>query len=69
MNTVAMPSLSMNVATAPTVRHSRAAAALLSLMSFYEQDEALEEVQESETELMVLLSGMVAVDIGALHGE
>lgn len=69
MNTVAMSALSMNVGTAPAVRHSRAADALLSLMSFYEQGEGLEEVQESETELMVLLSGMVAVDISTLHGE
>ncbi|MBI3529760.1 MAG: hypothetical protein HY067_17555 [Betaproteobacteria bacterium] len=69
MNTVAMSLLSMNVGTAAAVRHSRAADALLSLMSFYEQGEGLEEGEESETELMVLLSGMVAVDIGALQGE
>ena len=64
-----MPPFSLNVGTAPSAPRSRAARALLSLMSFYEQGEGLEETQESETELMVLLSGMVAVDIGALHGE
>ena len=69
MTTIAMFPLSMNPGTAPSAPRSRAAAALLSLMSFYEQGEDLEEIQESETELMVLLSGMVAVDIDALHGE
>jgi hypothetical protein len=69
MNTVATNPGSMNVGTAAAVRHSRAANALLSLMSFYEQGEGLEEVEESETELMVMLSGMVAVDTDALPGE
>mgnify|MGYP001396165185 CR=1 FL=1 len=68
MNSVAMSPLSMNNGTAASVRHSRAADALLSLMSFYEQGEGLEEGEESETELMVLLSGMVPVDLSALHG-
>jgi hypothetical protein len=69
MNTVAMSPLTMNAGPAPAVGPSRAAGALLSLMSFYEHGEGLDEGEESETELMVLLSGMVAVDIGALHGE
>ena len=69
MHTVAMPPFSLNVGTAPSAPRSRAARALLSLMSFYEQGEELEETQESETELMVLLSGMVAVDTSALRGE
>ena len=51
----------------PTVAHSRRAA-LLSLMNFYEQD-VTDDAAESETELMVLLSGMVAVDLSLTIGE
>ena len=69
MNTVAMSPLTMNARPGPAVGPSRAAGALLSLMNFYEQGEGLEEGEESETELMVLYSGMVAVDLSALHGE
>jgi len=53
----------------PTPRASRTASALLSLMNFYEQDPVMEDAGESETELMVMLSGMVAVDTSALDGE
>ena len=69
MNTAALLPFPMNPGPAPAVRQSRATAALLCLMSFYEQGEGLEEGQDTETELMVLLSGMVAVDTSALHGE
>ncbi len=44
---------------------SRSAAALRSLMQSWEQEEATDE-EESETELMVLLSGMVSPDISSL---
>ena len=50
-------------------RATRAASALLSLMNFYEQDPVVEDSGESETELMVMLSGMVAVDTSLLDGE
>ena len=53
--------------TGPDLRSSRAAA-LLSLMNFYEED-VTDEAAESETELMVLLSGMVAVDLSLTIGE
>ena len=65
MTTAALHVESMN--TAPALRPSRAAA-LLSLMDYYEQDVA-EEAGESETELMVLLSGMVAVDLSLTVGD
>lgn len=39
-------------------RASRTAVALKALMNFYEQGEGLDE-EEDETELMVMLSGMV----------
>ena len=51
------------------VRRSRSAKALLSLMALYEQGEGIGEPEESETELMVLLSGMVGVDTSLLPGE
>jgi hypothetical protein len=51
-----------------SVARSSRAAALLSLMNFYEED-ANDEAAESETELMVLLSGMVAVDMSLTVGE
>lgn len=50
-------------------RHSRNAGALLSLMNLYEQGEGIREPEETETELMVLLSGMVGVDTSLLAGE
>jgi hypothetical protein len=69
MNTLAIAPLSMNADAAASLRPSRATGVLHSLMNLYEQGEGLEDNQESETELMVLLSGMVAVDLNALHGE
>lgn len=51
----------------PAVHPSRRAA-LLSLMNFYEQD-ATDDAAESETDLMVLLSGMVAVDLSLTVGD
>lgn len=50
-------------------RHLRHAEALLSLMDLYEQGEGIREPEETETELMVLLSGMVGVDTSLLTGE
>ncbi len=49
----------------PARGDSRSAAALRSLMQSWEQEEATDE-EESETELMVLLSGMVSPDISLL---
>jgi hypothetical protein len=66
---------SMKPAAVSAARHRRSAAALLSLMNvyelmnIYEQGDAAEQPGESETELMVLLSGMVAVDTRALASE
>ena len=51
------------------VSRSRRTDALVSLMNFYEQAHPVEEPVESETELMVLLSGMVAVDMSVLDGK
>ena len=62
-------SLFANALPSLVSRPSRSAAALLSLMNFYEQDPVVEDAGESETELMVMLSGMVAVDTSALDGE
>ena len=49
----------------PPVPSNRSAAALRSLMRDWERDGVVEE-DESETELMVLLSGMVSVGDPAL---
>lgn len=54
---------------APATRALRPASPLLSLMHFYEQDPVVEDPGESETDLMVMLSGMVAVDTSQLDGE
>jgi hypothetical protein len=59
----------MGMGAAPAARHSRTAEALLSLMALYEQGEGVQDAEESETELMVLLSGMVGVDTSLLPGE
>ena len=64
MTTAAMHAEPMN---APALRASRAAA-LLCLMDYFEQD-AADDAGESETELMVLLSGMVAVDLALTVGD
>jgi hypothetical protein len=50
-------------------RPSRTAQALLSLMGLYEQGEGIQDIEETESDRMVLLSGMVAVDTSALHGD
>lgn len=65
MTTAASHAEPMNAAR--TMRPSRAAA-LLSLMDYYEQD-VVDDAGESETELMVLLSGMVAVDLSLTVGD
>ena len=57
--------LDINAITEPAAAHSRSAAALRSLMHAWEQEGAVEE-GESETELMVLLSGMVSPEIRPL---
>jgi len=57
--------LEINPIAQPAQAHSRSAAALRSLMQAWEQEGAVEE-SESETELMVLLSGMVSPEIRPL---
>lgn len=52
----------------PTHAAGRTATALRSLMQAWEQDGAADE-EESEAELMVLLSGMVSPNAMALDGE
>lgn len=54
-----------NVILHPTPAGSRSATALRSLMQSWEQEGAIDE-DESETELMVLLSGMVSPEISLL---
>ena len=57
--------LQIDAATQPAQVRSRSAAALRSLMQAWEQEVAADE-GESETELMVLLSGMVSPEIRPL---
>jgi len=52
----------------PIAAPGRTAAALQSLMQDWEREEALEE-QESETDLMVMLSGMVSPSATSLGDE
>ena len=52
----------------PAQGTGRAAAALRSLMQIWEEEVSVEE-EESETELMVLLSGMVSPEATALGDE
>ena len=54
-----------NVISHPARADSRSAAALRSLMQSWEEEVAADE-DESETELMVLLSGMVSPEISLL---
>jgi hypothetical protein len=54
-----------NVIPQPARGDSRSAAALRSLMQSWEEEVATDE-DESETELMVLLSGMVSPEISLL---
>lgn len=65
MTTAALHAEAMNPVQG--LRPSRAAA-LLSLMDYYEQD-VVDDAGESETDLMVLLSGMVAVDLSLTVGD
>jgi hypothetical protein len=51
-----------------TAAAGRTASALRSLMRLWEQEAALEE-EQSDTELMVMLSGMVGPHAMALDGE
>jgi hypothetical protein len=54
-----------NVISHPARAGSRSTTALRSLMQSWEQESATDE-EESETELMVLLSGMVSPEISLL---
>lgn len=69
MTPAVMNTALMGIGAARAARHSSTAEALLSLMDLYEQGEGIPEAEESETELMVLLSGMVGVDTSLLAGE
>ena len=60
--------LDSNVFAHPAQAAGRTATALRSLMQDWEQEAVVEE-EESETELMVVLSGMVGPYAPALDGE
>ena len=55
-----------NVIPHPARADSRSAAALRSLMQSWEEEVAADE-EESETDLMVLLSGMVSPEVSLLR--
>ncbi len=57
-----------NVFPHPAQTAERTATALRSLMQLWEQEAGVEE-EESDTELMVMLSGMVSPQATALDGE
>jgi len=57
-----------NVIPHPARAAGRTAAAVRSLMQIWEEEVSVEE-EESETELMVLLSGMVSPEATALGDE
>lgn len=57
-----------NVFPHPAQATGRTATALRSLMQLWEQEAGVEE-EESDTELMVMLSGMVGPQATALDGE
>jgi hypothetical protein len=59
----------IGIPVAQAAPRSRTGKALLSLMDMYEQGEGTEDYGDSETELMVMLSGMVGVDTRLLAGE
>lgn len=63
-----MDTLTLLNPVANAARPSRTAAALKSLMQFYEQGEGLEE-DEDEIGLMVMLSGMVGGEAHLLGGD
>lgn len=54
-----------NMIARPAPSGSRSASALHSLMQSWEEEAATDE-EESETELMVLLSGMVSLEVSLL---
>lgn len=69
MNASTLASPAPATGTTAGFRPAVTASALMSLMQHYECGEGIEDHEETETELMVLLSGMVGLDLGALDGE